>query len=186
MQGSLRNVFLAAIVLAFSVDAVSQNPINANARRHIDAGNSTWIEGMKSGDVTRIVAVFIEDAVECASTGDCIRGRSAIEQKLMDRIAKTGRAQSATVKSIGSVQQGDFVYEWGHSETVFPDGKKMGGRFLTVWERQPDGEWKILRNMGIPGDLRHLSVGSRANDLGALVGSSSARPDRSTVGAELR
>jgi ketosteroid isomerase-like protein len=62
------------------------------------------------------------------------------------------------------VQQGDFVYEWGRSETVLLDGKKMGGRFLTVWERQPDGGWKILRNVGIPGDLRH--IGSGTNDVG--------------------
>jgi ketosteroid isomerase-like protein len=35
---------------------------------------------------------------------------------------------------------------------LLKDGKLSvnGGRFLTVWQRQKDGDWKILRNVVLP------------------------------------
>jgi ketosteroid isomerase-like protein len=81
-----------------------------------------------------------------------VKGRAAIADYLAARIAKLGRARSAVAVSLGSVQQGDFVYEWGRSEVSFGDGQKVAHRYLTVWQRQPGGAWKIFRNMPIPDD----------------------------------
>jgi ketosteroid isomerase-like protein len=35
---------------------------------------------------------------------------------------------------------------------LLKDGKLSinGGRFLTVWQRQANGDWKILRNVVLP------------------------------------
>jgi ketosteroid isomerase-like protein len=81
-----------------------------------------------------------------------VKGRAAIVDYIRTRIAKLGRATSASTTSLGSVQQGDFVYEWGRSEVTFADGQKATHRYLTVWQRQPAGAWKIFRNMPIPDD----------------------------------
>jgi len=51
---------------------------------------------------------------------------------------------------MGSSQQGSFVYEWGQAEATFGDGKTLVEKYLTAWQRQPDGSWKIFRNMVIP------------------------------------
>lgn len=126
--------------------------IDAAARRDIDGGNQAWVDAMKSGDVAAVVKSFAPDALDCGLSGACIRGRAAIEQALKSRIAKYGRAKSASVSSLGAVQQGNFVYEWGHSDAFYGGGKKLGGRYLTVWQRQPDGSWQIFRNLAIPGD----------------------------------
>src|SRR5271166_4638848 len=83
---------------------------------------------------------------------ECLKGRAAIEDYLRVRLAKSGRAASATATSLGSVQQGDFVYEWGRSEVRFAGGKRITHRYLTVWQRQLGGVWKIFRNMPIPDD----------------------------------
>ena len=66
---------------------------------------------------------------------------------MQTRIARMGRAESAPVVSLGSVERGEFVYEWGSATAAFADGKKIGGPYFTVWERQKDGSWKIFRNM---------------------------------------
>jgi uncharacterized protein (TIGR02246 family) len=118
----------------------------------IQAGNQAWIDGMKRGDAKVIAATYAEDGLDCGASGECTQGRAAIEKYLQDRVAKLGRATEATVTSRGSVQQGDFVYEWGEAEAHFADGNRLSGRYLTVWRRQPAGEWKIFRNMKIPGD----------------------------------
>jgi ketosteroid isomerase-like protein len=124
-------------------------PIDSSARRQIDAGNQAWIDGMKQGDVALISATYTADAVDCSAEGDCIRGRAAIEQHMKEEMAKLGKADSASVTSIGSVQQGAFVYEWGQAEATFPNGNKVVARYLTAWREEPDRTWKIFRNLVI-------------------------------------
>jgi ketosteroid isomerase-like protein len=129
--------------------------IDPAARKGIDAGNQAWITGTKEARATVIAATYADNAVDCPATGDCIKGRPAIEQHLKERSAKLGRAVSASVTSMGSVQQGDFVYEWGRAEAIFGDGQRIQGRYLTAWRLQPSGEWKIFRNLAIPADDSH-------------------------------
>ena len=107
---------------------------------------------MKQGRTAPIAATYTEDAVDCGPAGDCIQGRAAIEQHMKEELGKLGKAQSAHVTSIGSVQQGDFVYEWGQAEAAFATGKTIVDRYLTAWQRQHDGSWKIFRNLVIPQD----------------------------------
>ena len=142
----------AAFFLLLSAVGFAQGgPINPDARRQIDAGNQAWIDGMKQGKVGPIAATYTQDAVDCSPTGDCIRGRVAIEQHMKDEMAKLGRADSASVTSAGSVQQGRFVYEWGQAEASFPGGRRIVDRYLTAWREEPDGNWKIFRNLVMPG-----------------------------------
>ena len=85
----------------------------ASPRAAIDAGNQAWIDGVKAGDVERIIATYAEDAVDCGPTGQCIRGRLQIERQMTTQLASLGRARSAAVKTWGLTEQGSFVYEWG-------------------------------------------------------------------------
>jgi ketosteroid isomerase-like protein len=143
---------LILMVITAPLSVAQTKSILPAARHAIDAGNQAWIDGMKSGDVARIADTYAADALDCGPTGECSRGRAAIVQHFKERFATTGRATAASVTSTGSVQQGDFVYEWGHAEASFGDGEKLGGRYLTVWRRESAGQWKIFRNMSIPAD----------------------------------
>ena len=144
--------FIVLGTLLSAIGAAQTVAIEPKARRDIDAGNRAWVTGMKDGRAAPIAATYAEDAVDCAATGECVRGRAAIEDYIRGRLAKFGRATFASATSLGSVQQGDFVYEWGRSEVSFGDGQKVAHRYLTVWRRQPGGVWKIFRNMPIPDD----------------------------------
>jgi ketosteroid isomerase-like protein len=141
---------VAACLLVSPACFAQGGSIEAAARKGIDAGNKAWIDGMKQGMAAPIAATYAEEALDCCAAGECIRGRSAIEQHMKEEIEKLGHAESASVKSMGSVQQKDFVYEWGRAEASFANGKKVVDRYLTVWQRQPNGSWKIFRNMVIP------------------------------------
>jgi ketosteroid isomerase-like protein len=150
----LKRVVMA--VLLFSAVCLAQSgAIESGARKEIDAGNQAWVDGMKQGRAAPIAATYAEDAIDCGPTGDCIQGRAAIEQHMKDQFEKLGVAQSASVISIGSVQQRNFVYEWGEAVASFANGKKVVDRYLTAWQRQPDGSWRIFRNMVIPSDQAH-------------------------------
>jgi len=70
-----------------------------------------------------------------------------------DRFARSGLARSTKITSKKLVVDGDLAYESGYGEIgLLKDGKLStnGGRFLTVWQRQADGDWKILRNIVLP------------------------------------
>lgn len=136
--------FFSAVVIAQAARTAS------SSRAAIDAGNQAWIDGVKSGNVALISATYSEDAVNCEPTGECVRGRLQIERNMAIQLAALGQARSATVKTWGSSEHGSFVYEWGQAEAVFKNGKVLVERYLTAWQRQPDGSWKIFRNMVIP------------------------------------
>ena len=142
---------LTALFLSLSAFAQT-TPASPSARSGIDAGNQAWIDGVKTGDVTRIIATYALHSVDCGPAGACIEGRAAIEQHMRAEYAKLGRATSASVASWGSTQSGTFVYEWGQAQASFPNGKTIVDKYLTVWQRQPDGTWKIFRNLVIPHD----------------------------------
>jgi ketosteroid isomerase-like protein len=141
---------MAASVLLSELLMAQGASISATARAGIEAGNQAWIDGMKAGDVLMISATYADDAVDCGSNGECIRGRSDIERHMKAQLARMGRARSAAVESLGSTQQGDFVYEWGRAEATFDQGKGLAEKYLTAWQKQPDGGWKIFRNLVIP------------------------------------
>ena len=145
--GKLTMVF---VLLLCSTCLAQSKPIDPDARRQIDAGNQIWVDAMKQGKVALLVPGNTEDSVDCGPGGNCIRGRSALEEHMKEEMAKLGKADSASVVSRGSVQQGRYVYEWGQAQARFPNGKSIIDRYLTVWQRQPDGTWKVFRNLVIP------------------------------------
>jgi ketosteroid isomerase-like protein len=44
---------------------------------------------------------------------------------------------------------GKLGYTWGRYHSVFK-GKAREGTYMTVWEKQPDGSWKVLFDTGDP------------------------------------
>ncbi len=140
---------LVAPLLSFPLASAERSP-EATLRRCVDGANQGWVDGLKSGDPARIVAAYEEDGLDCTATGDCLKGRAAVEKHYAERIATLGRAAWAQVRTKRLVRDGDYAYEWGRAEARFPAGKEIKGRYLTVWRCQQDGSWKIFRNLPLP------------------------------------
>ncbi len=150
-SGALKGIAMLGLVLSSACFAWTQT-VELAARKGIDAGNQAWIDGVKAGEAAPIAATYAENAVDCGPTGECVRGRPAIEQEIKGLFTERGRALSAKVSSVGSVEQGEYVYEWGQAEASFATGNRLVERYLTVWHREADGSWRIFRNMVIPND----------------------------------
>ena len=121
--------------------------------RAIEKANSEFIIAMKTGDAATIAAPYTENASFITIDGACIQGRTEIEKMYRDRFARFGLAHSTKITSKKLVVDNDLAYESGYGEIGFlKDGKLSinGGRFLTVWQRQANGDWKILRNVVLP------------------------------------
>lgn len=121
--------------------------------RAIEKANSEFVSAMKTGDAATIAAPYAENASFIMIDGTCIQGRTEIEKMYRDRFARFGLAQSTKIDSKKLIVDGDLAYESGYGEIgLLRDGKLSvkGGRFLTVWQRQAVGDWKILRNVVLP------------------------------------
>lgn len=161
MRNDAVGILIVSVALFCSTCLAQSKPIDSDARRQIDAGNQQWVDAMKQGNVALLGPGNTEDVVDCSPQGDCIRGRSALEEHMTEEMTKLGKADSASVISVGSVQQGRYVYEWGEARAHFPNGKSIMDRYLTVWQKQPDGTWKVFRNLVIPTDDTPLGTTAR-------------------------
>src|SRR5574340_314514 len=141
--------FLLTLLLA-SFAAAAQTGMDQNLQSAVAAGNQAWIDGMRSGNAGIVAAIYADDAVGCTAEGQCVFGASAVEQQIRSRLASTGRALSATVSTTSLVRDRNLAYEWGVAEADLGGGRSLRARYLTVWELQPGGAWKILRNLGLP------------------------------------
>lgn len=150
MRTERKLMLMSFLLLGCATCLAQSKPIDSDARQQIDAGNQQWIDAMKQGNAAPLVPGNTVDAVDCDPHGNCISGRSALGEHMKEEMAKLGKADSASVISRGSVQQGRYVYEWGEAKAHFPNGKAIMDRYLTVWQKQEDGTWKVFRNMVIP------------------------------------
>jgi uncharacterized protein (TIGR02246 family) len=157
----LDSVVLTLIVVcaaAASGAAELTAPANVNlideAAPFIAKANKEWEAAIQTGDADALSRPYHEDGVFVGSDGNAVRGRAAIRAMYVGRAASKARIVGATIQSEGRVAAGaDEVYEWGSGSMLVQsaDGTraKRGGRYLTVWHRQPDGTWVITRNLAL-------------------------------------
>ena len=137
---------LFALLAASAQAATRGDDLEAAIRN----GNNAWIAGMKNADAERAASPYAADALDCNAKGECIVGHDAVVAKYKARFAKIGAAKAATVRSAGHARDGEYAYEWGAADITLADGSVSTGRFLTAWRHEPDGSWKICRNIVLP------------------------------------
>ena len=145
----LRHATLPLILSLFVMGAAHAD-IPADAAKDIDGGNRDWGTAMVRGDAKLAADAYAPDAVFCDTQGVCTTGHDAIEAMTAARIARNGAMKSAEAHSLRRIEDRGLIYEWGEATRVSPQGKASGGRYFTVWQRQPDGRWKIYRNLVLP------------------------------------
>lgn len=133
-----------------SADALPESDtVPAALLRDVRAGNQAWIDGLEAGDAARVAASYASDAIFCTAGGSCLTGRSAIADHYATTLKQLGRAISASVHSAALRVDGDLAYESGAAQATFANGQAVSGRYSTVWKREADGHWRIIRNMSL-------------------------------------
>lgn len=153
--GTLTCATLLVVSAVFAASTATPPPPSGDARldRTITAANAEWGPAMQAGEVDPIVRPYLDDGVFVAADGSSIRGKPAIADFYRLRFKKNGLALGTKIAPRRVALDGDLAYEWGYGEvTVSKGGKPVtnGGPYLTVWQKQSDGEWKILRNVILP------------------------------------
>lgn len=146
----------AALALAALSAAAAPNDLSAKALAQakpvIDKANADWLPAMKARDPDALAAAYADDGVFVLPDGREIVGRKAIADFYRQRVASLGRVLDGGIHQDGMTLARDgLIYEWGHGGATTEDkgGKRStsGGPYLTVWTRQSDGRWTIIRNL---------------------------------------
>ena len=128
--------------------------ILASARSEIDAANAGWLPGLRNHDAKAIAAPYADSGLFIAGDGTVTRGRDAVARMYEARFPRL-----RPIRAGGIVQDGltaiapTRIVEWGHGwlelepERAGAPPVRSGGSYLTVWERQADGHWQIVRNL---------------------------------------
>ena len=128
------------------------NDVVADAMPTIRLANSEWISAMRSGDADAIAKPYALDAVFVAPDGNCIRGRTPIRDFYRSRLSGKSWIVSASLEQQGVVAaERGLVFEWGVGVVTArsTEGTVVTRRstYLSVWRREEDGRWEILRNV---------------------------------------
>ena len=144
---SLRALILCASLISLTA---AQAAVPGPAKAEIGKFNSDWGPAMEKGDTDAVVAAYGPDAVFCSAGGKCYSGLDAITAMTRAAIAARGPAKSATAHTTRMVEDRGYIYEWGQAKIVNAQGAANGGSYFTIWKQQPDGHWKIFRNIVLP------------------------------------
>jgi len=121
-------------------------------RRVIAGVNRDWVVAMQSHDAHRAAQAYADDAIFVTRDGAVLLGRDAIERATAERVGNGASLLDGRLDYDGlQPASATLVYEWGHSALRWKqaDGaiRATQGRFLTVWRRNADGGWEIVRNL---------------------------------------
>lgn len=144
------SILTAACAAGTNPDVAASEAEEA-ARAAITTETQAFAQAFRDGDVAALMSRMTDDAVVTTVQGD-LRGRSAVEAFYRDFFA-TGSVTSLQVTSEPLQIDGDLAIEAGnYEETIVMAGAEpmdVSGSYLMVWQRQPDGAWRIQRFIGV-------------------------------------
>ncbi len=113
---------------------------------------TNWLRLSAAGDISQILPLMAEDVVFLVAGQPPMRGREAFAASFA---GWQGKFSLETDCEIQEVQvNGNLAYSWTRlSVTMTPvDGgpaNRRSGNTLTVWRKNADGNWQILRDANL-------------------------------------
>jgi ketosteroid isomerase-like protein len=137
---------------AHSAQVTLVPPDSAAVRKAIDDGNARVMDGFKRGDVATLTAAYTSDAVVMVPNMPAWEGPEAIRLGFTGLFAQFSIpavklvTRDVVVNGFRAIERG--TYEWTlHPKSGTGPDITDNGKYLTVWEQQGDGSWKLLRDI---------------------------------------
>jgi ketosteroid isomerase-like protein len=126
-------------------------PDPAAVRSAIESTNAKAVAAILAGDVTTATAHYADDAVVMMPNAPKATGRADIAGVFAGLLAEMS-VKAATFTTSEVLVEGNMAVETGVYNMTMQLKKggaeiKDTGKYLTVWKKQPDGSWKIIRDI---------------------------------------
>jgi uncharacterized protein (TIGR02246 family) len=121
----------------------------AAVQRTIDSTLVAFGEALKKGDTATSLRMYADDAIVLAPNSKVMKGRAEIAKWHAGMFAAMS-VPAAKFTTDDIIVAGDYASETGaYDMTVQPQGGKGMrdvGKYVSVWKKQPDGSWKMVRD----------------------------------------
>jgi len=117
--------------------------------RTVHAVNDDFMRALSRHDPALVAAAYADDAIWTDGKKFHLQGRRRIQDFWAERLAKKFQFVRGSCTSKIAWSDAQSGLEIGSCESTFKTAKgekRSGGRFATLWRRQPDGSWKIAAN----------------------------------------
>jgi len=117
-----------------------------SAKAALQALNRQWEINFENHDLAGLIALFTEDCIRMPQAGPATVGRTALEaayRKDFAEVWKTGAKVRLNAQEL--IISEDYAFARGADTLIqVQDGRQVGetGKWLFVYRRQPDGNWK--------------------------------------------
>jgi uncharacterized protein (TIGR02246 family) len=120
-------------------------PLAKDVESVIREAGQNWATYWNNRELDKVVSIYAQNAVYLPPHHSAVHGRDAIREYLERALEHGATGLAFEVTYIR--QAGDLAYDVGTYTMNLPhDGGKRQdkGKYLTVWHRLADGEWKIV------------------------------------------
>jgi ketosteroid isomerase-like protein len=121
------------------------------SRDAIDKGHQQWLDAMKANDPEALGRLVTDDVVLMPPHQEAVTGRQGVVNWFGD-VVKQAQTVAVGILARDVIVAGDFGIERGSfTWKVAPSGGvsqvEDRGHFCAIWQRQPDGSWKVQSNI---------------------------------------
>ena len=124
--------------------------MNMGAADEIRAADQEWARVFAAGDLDKSVEFCAEDCAVLVANAAIAEGRAAI-RNLFAGWFKPDLKISWTPDRVDAAESGDLGFSSGTYRMSFRNssGKTVSdkGKYVIVWKKQPDGSWKVVRDI---------------------------------------
>jgi ketosteroid isomerase-like protein len=133
--------FLALLITGCATSSTSPN---SDAEAYIRGAIPRFIAAFNAGNADTVATFYADDAVTLAPNAPIATGNRAIRDLFAGFISAAHPILNFGPDRV--VQSCDMAYEYGHY-TMQMGPNTDQGKYVTMWRRQPNGDWKIVVDM---------------------------------------
>jgi ketosteroid isomerase-like protein len=124
---------------------------NVMSRARVDKTHLAWLDAMKANDGRALGRLVTEDAVLMPPNEPVLVGRTAVVA-WFENVVRQARTTGIDIPQREVIVTGDYGIErgsfvWKLSPASGGPPFEARGNFLAIYQRQADGEWKVIRNI---------------------------------------
>lgn len=148
----VRFIIPAAIAISLILAFACGQRINVDSQKAalLQADSAFAKMSLEKNAAEAFKAYLAENAMQMPEGREPVVGRDAIYERMSKNAANY--ILDWQPQDGGVAQSGDLGWTWGNSTFTWKDEngveQKAYGKYLDVWQKQPDGSWKVLVDIG--------------------------------------
>jgi ketosteroid isomerase-like protein len=150
MKNQILKMMLVLVLLAPMISVLSQT--DEELKQKIENINKAMTKAMIEGNYSVGLNYYAPDAVSMPNQAPMVQGVDAIK-KQNDAMVQSGakfkifETKTLQIKSCGNQITEIGTYQMSMTIPGMPNDFEDNGKYLTIWEKQPDGSLKIKVEM---------------------------------------